>query len=129
MNDAILIDHSVRIGRERPFQSYCRVEFPVLIEVNNAKAIRGLNRPLRWRDLSWKDSKQCGLATAVWPDKPEAHARLDHQVQAGEKRSSAYRVRHSTKFDELFRPSIRTREIDADGADAAPRVKVGQLTD
>src|SRR5262249_53250254 len=106
MNDAVLINDGVGIGRECAFQRHIRIQFPVLIEIYDAQIVRPANRPSRWLYIAAHEAKQRRLAATVRTDEANSHSWLDQQMNAGKQGALRNREFNFIELEQLLRPPL-----------------------
>src|SRR6266446_812992 len=121
MDDAILINHRVAVPRKRPAQSNIRIEFTILVEVDDSQPLGAANLATFRLDVSAHKPKQRRLAASIGTDQPDSHPRRDAEMNVFEKRAAANTVRNSAQRNKLFGLPVRRREIDFGAGDAAAK--------
>src|SRR5262245_22835238 len=82
MNHAILIDDGICVRSEGALESEVRIQFAILIKVDDAQLIGWADSPSSRLDVTADQADQRGFTTAVRTDQANARSRLDHQMNA-----------------------------------------------
>ena len=86
VNDAVLIDDGIAVGRERAAQGLIFVELAVLLEVDDAQVGGALDGARGWLKLAGEQAHERGFAAAVGADEADAHSGGERKVEVLEER-------------------------------------------
>ena len=128
MDGAVLVDDGIAVGRQSLLQCEGKVERAVLVEINDAEIVGGLDFAGLGLDLAAQEAKQGGFAASVRTDQADAGSGGDGEVEIVEEFAGFETVGNVLDFDEAFGFAIRSVELDAGAAGAGAIVYVGQFS-
>ena len=84
MNHLVLIDDRIGIRSESAFERDIRIQFPILVEIDDAQLIGAPDFAMGGQNIAAHQSEQCCLAAAIRADKADPHCRFDCQMNTSE---------------------------------------------
>jgi hypothetical protein len=129
VDDAVLVDDGVGVGREGAAEGEGWVDFAELREVDDAEAVGALDGAGGRGDFSGHGAEDGGFAAAVGADEAELHAVGDAEADAADDLAATERDGDVFEFDEALGLAVGGVELDAGGGGAGALVDVGELAD
>ena len=129
MNDAILIDHRIAFGCQRPAQRHIRVELAALIEINNTQPV-GPSNLSRWsgptspRNIRNRVVFPLPLGPTNPTRSPAVMMKFNPCKQFAARR---FHTLHALQFDQPLGLSIGGREIDQRRPGSRPVIQIGEF--
>src|SRR3974390_1389721 len=127
MNNSVLIDDGVTLGRQCPPQGDGGIQFAVLVEIDNLQRVGAAQSSATGSEFALQESQQRGFSAAVRADQTYPHAGSNREVEIGEKRAFAESVADTVHLNEAFCLPLGGGEVDSGAGGARASVEVGQF--